>query len=517
MRKITYLLLIPLFTLTFNIQANIKLPALVSNNMVLQQLEKITVWGWADANESIIILPSWTKKKYSTITTPDGKWSLNIKTPKAGGPYTIKIKGNNTIDIENVMIGEVWLCSGQSNMHLMVGKYGGSKDWRTGVDNYEEEIANANYPKIRMFTVDRKTSDSILSDVKGSWLVCSPDTVGGFSAVAYFFGRELHKKLNVPIGLLNTSWGGTPAEAWTRKDILEADTGLTKIIDRYQFIVDHNDSIRNDYKKRLDTWKKGVDDNSITGKEAQSAPRAPLMKGSHKAPYLIYNAMIAPLLNYRIKGAIWYQGENNAQMAWQYRTLFPAMINNWRTDFSQGDFPFYFVQIAPHRSQNPEIRESQLLTYRKVKNTGIAVTTDAGDTVNIHPTNKQIVGYRLSLWALAKTYKQKGFVYSGPLYKGMKIDGNKIRCQFDFVGDGLICKGDSLTHFTICGIDKKFVTANAIIEDNEVVVWSNEVKNPVAVRFGWEHVPMHNFFNKNGLPASPFRTDDWPGKTYGKN
>lgn len=519
MRKTTLLFLfISLFLFnSYHIIADIKLPALVSNNMVLQQKSTIKVWGWADAGEVITVFPNWNSKEYSTSASENGEWILEIKTPKAGGPYKIEVKGNNAITLNNVMIGEVWVCSGQSNMHMMVGKYGGPKDWRTGVVNYEEEIAKGDYPAIRMFTVARKTSDSILSDVEGSWLVCSPDTVGGFSAVAYFFGRELHQKLNVPVGLINSSWGGTPAEAWTRKEILEADTGLVKLVDRYQFIVDHNDSIRDDFKARQAAWKRGVADSTITGKKAKSPPRAPLMKGGHKAPYLIYNAMVAPLLNYSIRGAIWYQGENNARKAWQYRTLFPAMINNWRNDFKQGDFPFYFVQIAPHRSQNPEIRESQLLTYRTVKNSGMAVTTDAGDTVNIHPLNKQVVGYRLSLWALSNTYKQKGLVYSGPLYKSMKVKDNKAYLSFDFVGDGLEYKGDSLTHFTVCGKDKKFVPAKAIIEGDKVIVWSDEVDEPVSVRFAWEYVPMHNFYNKNGLPASPFRTDDWPGRTFGKN
>ena len=517
MRKTTSILFFLIFYFLIDVNADVKLPALVSDNMVLQQKSTIKVWGWADAGEEVTVHTGWSKKNYSTMTNKDGNWEVEIKTPKAGGPYTIEVTGNNSIIIENVMIGEVWLCSGQSNMHLMVGKYGGPGDWRTGVNNYKEEIANGNYPGIRMFTVDRKTSDSALIDVGGKWLVCTPDTVGGFSAVAYFFGRDLHHELKVPIGLINSSWGGTPAEAWTRKDVLTADTGLNKIVERYQFIVDHNDSIREDYKARLDAWKKGVADSTITGREAKSPPRAPLMKGGHKAPYLIYNAMVAPLLNYRIKGVVWYQGENNARMAWQYRTLFPKMIENWRHDFNQGDFPFYFVQIAPHRSQNPEIRESQLLTYRKVKNTGIVVTTDVGDSVNIHPRNKQTVGYRLSLWVLANTYHKKGIVFSGPLYKSMKIDGDRIRIKFDFVGDGLMCKGDSLIHFTICGEDKKFVPAKAMIEGDEVIVWNDKVKNPIAVRFAWEYIPMHNFFNKNGLPASPFRTDDWPGVTYGKN
>jgi sialate O-acetylesterase len=226
--------------------------------------------------------------------------------------------------------------------------------------------------------------------------------------------------------------------------------------------------------------------------------------------------MIAPLIPFTIKGAIWYQGEGNAERAWQYRYLFPAMIKNWRTDWKQGDFPFYFVQIAPHRSQIPEIREAQLMTYQKVPNTGIVVITDAGDSTNIHPINKQVVGYRLSLWALSKAYNIKNIVYSGPIYKSMQVEGNKIRITFDYSGSGLICKGDSLTHFTIAGANKHFAQAKAIIDKNTVMVWNDSIKNPVSVRFGWENIPVPNLFNKEGLPASPFRTDDWPEKTYGK-
>jgi len=515
--KSIQLLLVLLLLAGIPANADIKLPALVSNHMVLQQQCDINIWGWASPGEKVTITPSWSKKAVSTVAAIDGKWLVVVKTPKAGGPFSISLKGNNRIELTDVMVGEVWLCSGQSNMHLYVGRFGGEGDWRTGVDNYEEEIASANYPAIRMFTVDRLTSEVPLDDVKGVWQVCSPQTVAEFSAVAYFFGRELYQKLGVPIGLLNASWGGTPAEAWTRKDVLVAHEGLNEIVKRYQFIIDHNDSIEAAYKTSLEKFKKDVADGIITGAAAKNPPKAPLLKGGHKAPYGIYNAMVHPLLNYKFKGAIWYQGENNAPLAWQYRTLFPAMIANWRLDFSNGKFPFYFVQIAPHRSQNPEIREAQLMTYRQVPNTGMVVLTDAGDTVNIHPTSKQIPGYRLSLWALAKTYGQKIPVWSGPLYKSMQVDGDKIRISFDFTGSGLMCKGDSLTHFTICGDDQHFVPARAVIDGHTVVVSSPDVKHPVAVRFGWENVPMHNFYNKEGLPASPFRTDDWPGKTFGKN
>lgn len=515
--KHTVLTITLLLSSLFYSSADVKLPALVSDHMVLQQNTTIIIWGWAAQGEKITVMPGWTKKKFETITNGEGKWQVDIKTPKAGGPYCICVNGQNKIQLKDVMIGEVWLCSGQSNMHLMIGKYGKKDDWRTGVDNYKQEIATANYPAIRMFTVERKTSDSILQDVKGDWVVCSPDTAGSFSAVAYFYGRELYHKLKVPIGLLNSSWGGTPAEAWTRKEVLVADTGLAHIVERHRFNVENWDSIWNNYKIKNEAWKKYMADTTIANKKNKPAPKQPIGPGSHKAPYLIYNAMIAPLLNYKIKGVIWYQGENNAPLAWQYRTLFPAMINCWRTDFHQGCFPFYFVQIAPHRSQNPEIRESQLMTYRKMPNIGMAVTTDVGDNLNIHPTNKQTVGYRLSLWALANTYHFKNVICSGPLYRSMKIEGDKIRIFFDFAKDGLVCKGDSLIMFEIAGNDRKFMPAVATIEKNTILVSCSNVKNPVAVRFAWNYLPIHNLYNKTGLPASPFRTDDWPEKTFGRN
>jgi sialate O-acetylesterase len=514
----TFFLYISLILLFFvdGTFANVKLPALFADNMVLQQKTKVKVWGWANANEKITITSSWNHKRISVIANDSGKWMVDLPTPKAGGPFTLIIEGTNKIELKNVLIGEVWICSGQSNMHFPLGKFGDAKDWRTGILNYEKEIKEANYPRIRLFTVERKTSDTVQTETTGKWDECNPTTIADFSAVAYFYGRELYKNLNVPIGLICSNWGGTPAEAWTRKEILKADTLFQPILSRYQLVKDNFPRLLKEYADTLSKWKKALSDSLLTPRQAQNPPKPPVGKGSNKAPCGLYNAMIAPLIPYTIKGAIWYQGEGNAERAWQYRYLFPAMIKNWRDDWKLGEFPFYFVQIAPHRSQNPEIREAQLYTYLNMKNTGMAVITDAGDSVNIHPRNKQVVGYRLSLWALAKDYGLKKTVYSGPIYKSMKVEGNKIRIYFDNIGSGLICKGDSLTHFTIASDDKKFVPAQAKIEGNTVVVWSSTITKPASVRFGWENIPSPNIFNKEGLPASPFRTDNWPEKTYGK-
>jgi len=309
--------------------------------------------------------------------------------------------------------------------------------------------------------------------------------------------------------IINSTWGGTAAESWTKKSVLEEDPDLKVLIDRYNNQVKNYPSALEEYQKAINAWKQD---------SSKSKPVAPVKPNPDKSPYKLYNAMIAPLIPYTLKGVIWYQGESNADRAYQYRKLFPEMIANWRSDFKNGKLPFYFVQISPHRSQNPEIREAQLLTYRNTHNTGIVVTTDNGDSLDIHPRNKKLVGERLSLWALHNEYGKKDLVYSGPLYKSMKVDGNKVRLKFDFIDGGLMAKdGQELKEFTIAGNDQKFVPAKATIQGNEVVVWSEQVIAPASVRFAWSNVPKPNLYNKAGLPASPFRTDNWKGMTEGKN
>jgi sialate O-acetylesterase len=346
-------------------------------------------------------------------------------------------------------------------------------------DNAQQEIAAAKYPKIRLFTVAHKISETPLDDCEGAWVECSPETVGGLSAVAYFFGRHLHKELGVPVGLINSSWGGTICEAWTSREALQADEDFKPILDR--------------------------------GK--QFNPKNP------NQPSVLFNAMIHPILPFVIRGALWYQGESNVGRAAQYKKLFPTMIQDWRKRWQIGDFPFYYVQLAPFRYRNaqpeclPELWEAQLQTLR-LPNTGMAVITDIGNIKDIHPTNKQEVGRRLALWALAKIHG-KQVVYSGPLYDGYTVEGNKIRIKFQHADDGLVCKGDRLTHFTIAGEDKKFVPAEAVIDGSTVVVSSPQVDKPVAVRFGWLDTAEPNLFNKAGLPASPFRTDNFPMVTEG--
>ena len=443
-----------LSVITVPVLADVRLPSVISNHMVLQQNSKANLWGWAEPGEKVSVKgsPKWAFSKAATANKY-GKWKVAIATPKAGGPYEITIKAKNVIVLKDILIGEVWLCSGQSNMAYSL----------PGTSNAEKDIPAANYPDIRLFSVKYASANSPQSNCGGSWSRCSPKTLVpsnsiAFSAVAYYFGRQLHKELNVPIGLINSSRGSSLAEAWTRKEYLQNNKILV-----------------------------------------------PCLKGRNATQF--YNAMIAPLIPYTIRGVIWYQGEQNVGSPQQYQTLFPALIKNWRHDWNQGDFPFYFVQIAPYKDMTPELREAQLITYRKTNNTGIVVTTDIGDLTSIHPLNKLDVGKRLSLWALAKDYGRKNLVYSGPLYKSYKIQGNKIRICFDHTGSGLIAKNGDFTHFTIAGKDNKFVPAKAVIQGKSVVVSSDQVKQPKAVRFGWSNTAEPNFFNKEGLPASPFRTD----------
>ena len=513
--------------------ADVKLPAVISDNMVLQRGKAARLWGWAEPGEQIMVSVSWRNMAWGVTADKNGKWSLVMTPPKTAGPYEMTFSGKNTTTIKNILVGEVWVCSGQSNMQMSV---------RTSA-NAEQEIAEADYPNIRLFTVQRKVAEQPQTDCVGSWQLCSPQTIPGFSAVAYFFGRELHQRLDVPVGLIHTSWGGTPAEAWTRRDVLESEADCAPILQRFDEAIANYPEAKKEYDENINKWKEAAEKAKSEGKEPPKRPRPPFGPGNPHSPAGLYNAMIAPLIPYGIQGAIWYQGESNAGRAYQYRTLFPAMITNWRTDWSQGDFPFLFVQLANFMAVSPEpvdsawaeLREAQLMTLA-LRNMGMAVIIDIGEANNIHPKNKQDVGKRLALWALAKTYGKK-LVYSGPIYKLMKIEkhdilrhaiarGEKIekrdtecviRLFFDHVGNGLVARGgEPLKGFAVAGADRKFVWADAKIDGNTVVVSSDEVSKPAAVRYGWANNPVCNLYNKEGLPASPFRTDEWPGITVDK-
>jgi sialate O-acetylesterase len=480
-----------------NASADVKLPALISDGMVLQQGIDVPLWGWADEGESVTV--EFQKQKV-TATARDGKWVVRLKPLKAGGPFTLTISGKNKIELKDVLVGEVWICSGQSNMA-----------WRLNqTDNAEAEIASAKYPMIRLFTVPRLEVDAPVNDVKGSWKECGPETVATFSAVGYYFGRDLHKARNVPIGLINNAVGGSPAESWMNAGVLKADTEYKQFLDEYPKRMEQ-------YEKAVAKYKEDAEKAKV---ENRPAPRAP---GRPWRPAGLYNGMLAPLAPYAIKGAIWYQGESNATRAYQYRRLFPAMIRNWRADWGQGDFSFLFVQLAAFgpnsqklgESDWAELREAQLMTLSNTPKTGMAVAIDAGTIDDIHPRNKQPVGSRLALAARAIAYGEK-ITHSGPVYQSMKIEGDKAILSFKHTGGGLEARDGELKGFIIAGEDKVWREAKAEIKGDRAIVTSPEVAKPLAVRYGWMKYPTCNLYNKAGLPATPFRTDDWPGVTQPK-
>lgn len=647
MKRISYhIVILFLALLSFSVQATIRLPKILSDNMIIQRNKPITFWGWADANEKITV--QFKQQTKSVKADKSGKWMVTLAAEAAGGPFQIVFKGKNTITLSDVLIGEVWVCSGQSNMEWPLAS----------ANNAENEIKNASYPQIRQFLVEKSVSLKPEDDVKGgSWKICTPENAGEFTAVGYFFARELYAQLNIPIGLVNTSWGGTHSETWTSREAFEQSTEFKSMINSMprldlEALAKKRNNVLIDKLKAMnitlpssgsEQWKSASYDDSqwntmtvpgvweqqkledldgvlwfrksVTiaaadaGKEAtlelamiddidetyvngqpvgttkkyndkrrytlpasvlkeginviavritdtgggggiygdakemklttasgavislagdwrytiESVSEGTTSVGPNSYPTLLYNAMLYPITNFAIEGVIWYQGESNAGRAYQYRTAFPLMIQDWRKQWKQGDFPFYFVQLASFNSANGtsehgstwgELREAQTMTL-SLPNTGMAVTTDIGDPTDIHPRNKQDVGKRLAAIALNKVHG-KNNVYSGPVYQSMKVEGNKIRISFTQTGSGLMVKDKYgyLKGFEIAGADQKFHYAKAWIEGNEVVVASDEVTAPVATRYGWaDNAEEDNLFNKEGFPASPFRTDVWKGIT----
>jgi sialate O-acetylesterase len=630
-----------------NLSAAVKLPAVVSDNMVLQQQSDARLWGWATPGEKVVVQGSWAKASSKPVMADkDGKWKISIRTPKAGGPYTITVKGNNTLTLKNILIGEVWVCSGQSNMEWGLS-------W---MNNAKQEVAEANHPEIRLFDVKNTTASLPLDDVTGQWYECTSESVatcgefGGFSAAAYYFGRKLQEQLKVPIGLITADVRGTPAESWASSEMLltmpdfseqvktVSDRGALKKamgkyeidLARWQEAIEKADAgTREKWETpKLDesSWKRievpstfeesqigemdgvvwyrttlelpadlagkemtvslgAIDDEEITyfngtkigevkgwnrarrykvegslvkaGKnvlairvldtrgaggfaakpddmflqsgekkvaiagqwlyrisfDLSSIPRAPRRPGgmSNQSPTSLYNGMINPIVPFTIKGAIWYQGEGNSLKPTQYQTLFPNMIQSWRNAWKIGDFPFYYAQIAPYNygdRNSAFLREAQMMTL-SMTNVGMAVTMDIGDFNDIHPRNKRDVGLRLARWALAKDYGQKDLVYSGPIYKSMQTEGGKIRLSFDYTGSGMVAKDGKLANFMVAGADQTFVQATATIDNDTIVVASDDVAEPVAVRYAFDNAGLPSLFNKEGLPASSFRTDSW--------
>ncbi len=445
----------------------IRLPSILSNNMVLQQNTSVAIWGWTtEPSETIAVWGSWGKDTVK-VQADLGRWKLTIQTPAKGGPYTLYVKGHTLVTITNVLIGEVWLCSGQSNMEMPVDSL--TPDF-PGTVNFKQELSKADQPSIRLFHVYKTVADYPQDDCIGEWVECSPQTVAPFSAVGYFFGRELYSQLKTPIGLINASWGGTNIETWMLADITRQDTAFNRAIQQVQ-----------------------------------------IRKWWPSLPGLAWNAMIHPLQPFTLAGVIWYQGESNKFNAALYKRLLAAMIQNWRTTWGR-DLPFYYTQIAPYTYEAPAatgVRQAQLETLREVPNTGMAVTNDIGNLHHIHPNNKQEVGRRLALWALAKTYQQPGIVYSGPLYRSMEITKNKIKLYFDHAEDGLVIKNNNDCCFEIAGSDRVFVKAQVRIEKDHLLIYSDAVASPVAVRFAYHDTDQPGLYNKAGLPASAFKTDNW--------
>ena len=491
--------------------ADVRLPGVFGSHMVLQRDAELPVWGWAEPGEAVAVaLGDQTKK---TKADADGRWSVALAPMKAGGPHTLKVEGDNTIELADVLIGEVWLFSGQSNMAMSVG----------GCLNIEAEVAeSAKYPTIRMMTVNRVAAESPQDDCGGEWQVCGPDTVARFSATAYFFGRKLHQDLDVPVGLINSSWGGTPVQAWTALEDQQALPALKPMLEEWQknIAAFDPDKAKQQHEQRLAQWQERVKKAKAAGKPIPRRPGAPAdPRMSAHRPANLYNGMIAPLAPLAIRGGIWYQGESNAGRynATLYGLQLRAMITNWRNLWKQGDFPFLWVQLPNFRApqENPVqtdgwvIVQEEMLKSLALANTGMAVTIDVGDEKNIHPKNKQAVGLRLALWALGTTYG-KDIVHSGPLYGSMSKSDGKITVTFDHTGTGLSIKnGDKLDGFAIAGSDKTFVWADAVVDGNKVVVSSSDIADPVAVRYSWASNPRGNLVNSADLPASPFRTDDW--------
>ncbi len=647
---------------------NFELPSVINSGMVLQRNTDINLWGKAAPGKKIEVTTSWGVRK-KTRTDKEGEWNVTVKTGEAGGPCEIAFQTKDTsVILNDILIGEVWLCSGQSNMEMPL------TGWPPldTINKSAKEIASADYPMIRIFTVARNVSAEPLDNCKGTWVKCTPETVPGFSATAYFFGKDIYRKLNIPVGLIHSSWGGTPAEAWTSKKYLDEFPGYMNIVDSFIYAEREYDTLlawvkklrnvpidnnNDDFYKSLDysdsllvsadyddagwpvmtipsLWESSalpdfdgvvifrtrftvpasfagsecvlhlgpIDDMDVTyinGREIgrkmvpgmwkadrdysipagllkagensvavrvvdimggggiygsdpvaltcksgkpfildgewhympvaeiigstmyfydetnnwNSRPSVTFMIGS-STPTALYNAMINPLVPFTIRGAIWYQGEANVGRGFEYRKLFPDMIASWRNAWGEGNFPFYYVQIAPWEygddvpSPAAELREAQLMTL-SVPNTGMVVTTDIGNPVNIHPSNKQEVGRRLALWALANDYGFDTITCCGPLYDTISRENGKIFVHFNCTDGGLTAHGGPLTYFEVAGADQVFYPARAAIVGNTVEVSSDKVPEPEAVRFGWSATAEPNLFNKAGLPASPFRSDNW--------
>ncbi len=500
-------------------RANVKLPAMFTDHAVLQRDMPVPVWGSAEPGEEVTV--TIAGQTHKTKADDKGKWHITLDKLSVGEPLTLVAEGKNRVEVKDILVGEVWLCSGQSNMEFALAR---SNDG-------DLEVSAANHPNIRIVRVKGPGSQKPVEDFKGQWEVCSPETVPVFSAVGYFFGRELHDQLGVPIGLIDDSWGGSSCEAWIRRDRMEGNPLYADLLKKWDDQVKNWDEAK--WKADLAAAKKKAAKARAAGQPAplNRPPAEPPATGNHR-PANLYHGRLEPVMPYAIRGVIWYQGEANTLRAYQYREMFPLMIQSWREDWKQGDFPFYWVQLAdfkdekaqPSDSDWAELREAQTMTQDRLPKTGQAVIINIGEGADIHPHNKLEVGRRLARLALAHDYG-KDIPCQSPRYESMKKDGDKIMVKFKDVGGGIrTLDSKDVKGFAIAGADKKFVWADAkLIEPKKggkydsVEVWSKDVPDPVAVRYAWADNPVCNLYNDILLPVTPFRTDDWPGITADVN
>jgi sialate O-acetylesterase len=500
-------------------EADVRLPSIFGNHMVLQRDHANPVWGWAEPDEKVAV--AIADQRYATVAGPDGKWRVTLDRLAGQGPFELRVEGQNEIVLNDVLSGDVWICSGQSNMAWSV------KQTRDA----DLELPAARYPNVRLITIPRVGSQEPRDDFKGEWQECSPESVADFSAVGYFFGRQLHQSVGIPIGLIDNAWGGSACEAWLPHELLVKDDRYAPLLKHWEELAatyDYDAEVAK-YEARVKKWRE-ENGGSERGRRARRDPpfRKPAnrLQGQHR-PGNLYYGVLHPTIGFGIRGAIWYQGENNAPRAYQYRHLFPLMVDHWRTVWKQGSFPFYWVQLAdfkdesaePQESAWAELREAQTMAMEKLPNTGQAVIVDLGEADDIHPVNKQDVGLRLARWALARDYGLK-IPHESPRFQSFQKDGNKIVVSFRGQREPEAAlqtfEGAPATGFAIAGQDQRFVWAQArIVRRNRVEVWSDEVSDPVAVRYAWGDNPVCNLQNRVGLPVTPFRTDDWPGVTVG--
>ncbi len=487
----------------FLLSASVIPNSLFSDHVVLQRGITVPIWGTATSDESVTV--TFAGQSIQT-QAKDGKWMVKLKPLPVGGPYTLTIQGSNLVTISDVLVGDVWIASGQSNMERQLGPREGQKL----IDNWEKDRDAAHYPQIRQYALTKNYAPAPVQDTYHEWVVCSPENVPDFTAVGYFFARDLYETYKVPIGIILTAYGGSPAQNWMSREALEATPELKKLVEDYDKSLQYEPNTVSSLQKKMEPlWAKYRTDSLQAVQGQKPLPKRPAQPYHMQQGYYVsglYNGMLKPLIPFAIKGVIWYQGENNAHQAKLYQTMFPALIAQWRSEWQQGDFPFLFVQIAPFGMMPPEIREAQLISLKKTKNTAMVVTTDCGDAKDIHPTNKKPVGERLSRAAKALAYGKK-LEYSGPIYESMQVKGDQIVLKFSHTGKGLASPDQPLKGFTIAGADQQFVPAQARIKGKTVIVFSEKVPNPVSVRYGWTPVPDVNLYNKEGLPASPFRTD----------